>query len=301
MRPLNAFLAALGVLAGMALSVGPVPEPACQLQPPLACSHVDRVFPPLYVSGSAALAAAFFITAFGNVLNDLRDVDVDRIAHPSRPLPSGTVTKRSAARMLGLLLSLGLAFAALAGVWPLLFAAGTVLLLLLYESRLKREGLSGNLVVALLTASTFLFGAVAQGHLETARFAVIAAAMAFFVNLAREVAKDMQDVDADRGHRRTLPMQLGMRKSGFVVAAAALAGIVASAPFMAWHQDCLSRQDFLVLTGLLLAADAAVASGGLLSFSRPAWAQRLLKVGMAVALVAFFFVPLFVPPGLTAC
>ena len=270
-RPLNAVLAAVGVLAGMMLSVGPMPG----------------LRAPAWI---AAPLAALLITGFGNVLNDIRDHDVDRVGHPKRPLPSGAVRPRVAWRLAVALLSMGLAAALLAGLAAFLFALCVVALLFLYESRLKRLGLSGNVAVALLTASTFLFGAVAQGNLRSARFAVVAAAMAFFANLAREVAKDIQDVDADRSVRRTLPMQLGSRNAAHLAQVAALAGVVSSWPFVAWHATCLPRQDLMVLTGIILAADVSITVGASLAHSRPAWAQRLLKLGMALALVAFLFV-----------
>lgn len=266
----------------MMLSVGP---------DAIACASLACPAPGLRAPAwVVAPLAAFLITAFGNVLNDIRDLDVDRHAHPKRPLPSGAVRPRVAWRLAVALLSMGLAAALLAGLAAFLFALGVVALLFLYEARLKRLGLSGNVAVALLTASTFLFGAVAQGDLQHARFAVVAAAMAFFANLAREVAKDIQDVDADRSVRRTLPMQLGARNAAYVAQVAALAGVVSSWPFVAWHATCLRRQDLLVLAGIILAADVAITVGAALAHSRPLWAQRLLKLGMAAALVAFLFV-----------
>lgn len=286
LRPLNALLAAAAVLVGAMLAVDSDPAIPC----------LDGICPdvpapgPAFPAVPAAMLAAFAITGFGNVLNDLRDTEVDRMAHPRRPLPSGAVSRRAAYRLLGALLSLGLAAAAFAGLWPLLFATATVGLLFLYEFRLKRVGMAGNSAVALLTAATFLFGAVAQGQLHAARFAAIAAVMAFFVNLGREVAKDIEDVKADRGRRWTLPMRIGRGAAGTLAAFAALAGIAMSVPFFTGHLPCVQGQNLVVLAVLLGTADATVAVGGFLAVRRPRWAQQLLKAGMAVALVAFWSV-----------
>ena len=55
----------------------------------------------------------FFICAYSMVVNDVYDVEVDRVNQPSRPLPSGKVTSRGAIRLsVGLLLA-GLAFSTL--------------------------------------------------------------------------------------------------------------------------------------------------------------------------------------------
>lgn len=278
-RPLNAVLAAVGVLCGMLLtaSAGDM----------LAAARIG------------APLAALFITAAGNVVNDLRDVEVDRQAHPKRPLPSGRITRRAATNLAAALASMGLAAAALAGVWTLLFALATVLLLAAYELRLKRGGLAGNVAVAALTAATFVFGAVASGHAAQGRWAYVAAGMAFFVNLAREVAKDIQDQDADRAHRRTLPMQVGTRTAGNVAAGAAVVGVLASWPFFGavgplWL-DCQSLGAWAFLS-LLAFADAAALAGAVLAPNRAPAAQVALKVSMALAILAFVAL-ILLPPG----
>ena len=45
----------------------------------------------------AAAASAALIAAAGNVYNDLRDLEIDRINRPNRPLPSGRMSTRAAA------------------------------------------------------------------------------------------------------------------------------------------------------------------------------------------------------------
>jgi geranylgeranylglycerol-phosphate geranylgeranyltransferase len=271
-RPGNAVLAAVGVAAGLQLAGGLWPGP-------------------VRLHWAAAALAAFCITSFGNVLNDINDRDVDRLAHPTRPLPAGAVSARAAAYFAGLLLALGLAFAALAaGLWTFIFAAANAGLLALYELRLKRTGFAGNVLVAGLTGSTFLFGAVATGQPWAEwGLATVAAGMAFFANLAREVAKDIEDVDADRGHRRTLPMLVGARNAGFMASAFAIVSLAASWPFFAADQK---MQSFCgsgpsIALGFVVVADLAVLSGAVLAPMRPGFAQRALKVGMAGALLGF--------------
>ncbi|MFO1533104.1 MAG: UbiA family prenyltransferase [Thermoplasmatota archaeon] len=273
LRPLNCLLAAAGVVAGILLTA------PWDLVPVAA-----RVGAPM---------AAFLVTGFGNVANDLRDVEVDRVAHPSRPLPSGDVSRRGATQLAAALLSMALAAALLAGVWTLAFAAATVALLGLYEIRLKRGGFLGNAAVAALTASTFLFGAVASRAAWPAwRLAAVAAAMAFSVNLAREVAKDVEDLDADRGARRTLPMLVGNRTAGLVASGAAIVGIVASFPFFVADRGVAPLCGAEPSLWLVAAADGVVLLGAASAPAKAAWAQRFLKAGMALALLGFLAWPL---------
>jgi 4-hydroxybenzoate polyprenyltransferase len=79
------------------------------------------------------------------VWNDFFDLDQDRRERPFRPLPSGRITRGTAARLGAGLLAAGLAFAFLAGWrdsgfrWPAPVLAGSlVLAILLYDGLLKR-------------------------------------------------------------------------------------------------------------------------------------------------------------------
>jgi geranylgeranylglycerol-phosphate geranylgeranyltransferase len=53
------------------------------------------------VSGRVGLVAvaAIALTAVANTVNDLADVEIDRVAHPERPLPSGAISPRAAMRL----------------------------------------------------------------------------------------------------------------------------------------------------------------------------------------------------------
>jgi geranylgeranylglycerol-phosphate geranylgeranyltransferase len=249
-RPVNCAIAALATVAGYLLAQG---------HDPLAATL-------------AALATAT-IAAAGNALNDAQDAELDRAAHPRRPIPAGRATPAEARGFAGALVAVGLAAAAGAAGFALAgFAAGTVALLLLYEWRLKRWGLAGNVAVAALTAATLLFGAAAAGAWP--RIVGVAAAMAFLANLAREVAKDAEDMAADAGHRRTFPMQVGPRAAGATACGLALAA--AAVPLAAG-----------LLDWAVLAAAAVVLAGGALAVARPGLGQRVLRVGMALAVAGF--------------
>jgi 4-hydroxybenzoate polyprenyltransferase len=92
-----------------------------------------------------ALASGCLYTA-GMVWNDYFDFAEDLAARPFRPLPSGRITKCTAAALGVVLMLGGLLFAGLAGVpgraaWsgdPLVFALALAVLVLLYDGWLKR-------------------------------------------------------------------------------------------------------------------------------------------------------------------
>lgn len=232
----------------------------------------------------AAPGAAALIAAHGNIQNDRNDAGLDRRAHPNRPRPSGRVTDDEARALAWLLAIAGIAAAALAGLAPILLAAANLALLHLYESTLKARGLAGNLLVGHLVASTFLFGAAATGQPPSQwGFAWVIAVMAFLVNAARELLKDLQDKEADLGHRDTLPMHQAdpvVRLIAFGLVALAVA--VSLAPIL--HRPPTWSIAWL---GLLAPADGLLLLGTMAARTSVLFGQRMLKAGMAVALVAF--------------
>jgi UbiA prenyltransferase family len=93
----------------------------------------------LLIGASACLYSA------GMIWNDFFDIEQDRRERPFRPLPSGRISRASAAMQGVLALLLGLVFAALAGLRmsglsyrPLIIAGLLVLCILLYDGWLKR-------------------------------------------------------------------------------------------------------------------------------------------------------------------
>ena len=228
------------------------------------------------------------ITAAGNVLNDLLDLEVDRTNHPDRPLVRGEVSLETARGLVVGLFMAGL-FAVLPVVvvdpWVGFLLAVAVLALLGYEFLLKARGFAGNLVVALLTALVFLYGGAAAGN---GALLLPFAGMAFLATLSREVIKDMEDVRGDVG-RVTLPMTYGLPYSSRVAQGSVLAAIALSLVPLAWFVSVTSVVGiiYLVLVG---AADALFGVSVRYLPERLHYEQTMSKVAMTVALVAFLAV-----------
>lgn len=259
------------------------------LRPVNALMSAAAVFVAAYVAAgtgapwspvAAAALAAAAIAAAGNAANDAADAAIDRVAHPTRPIPRGDATARQAYGYAIILAAAGVAAAAFAGTGPLILAMAAVLLLAAYEWRLKESGLPGNVAVALLTGATFLMGGLAAG--SVGGVILLFAALAALANLGRELAKDLEDAEADEG-RRTLPRRGHAGLARGMAAGALLAG-VAFSPFpyivsendLAWtFVPLVSLADF----GFLAAA---------WNLRRPRLASRWAKAAMVLAMVAFF-------------
>jgi geranylgeranylglycerol-phosphate geranylgeranyltransferase len=140
------------------------------------------------------IIAAAAATGFGNVVNDLKDVSTDRIGHPDRPLPRGEMTARAAAVYAGFLAFSALASAMLVSPRHSAATAIPLLLLVLYARYLKGTPLIGNIVVSLLVAYALLFGGLDAPRIDRL---FVPAILAFLLNLAREIIKDLEDKPGD--------------------------------------------------------------------------------------------------------
>ena len=184
-RPLNCLITALSTGVGAFAAGGHLPSPGVWW---------------------AALAAAL-IAGAGNGLNDVADLEIDRINRPERPLPAGHLS-----RPIALAQSLVLALAGTGiALWQGPALGGMALLvtgaLILYDLRLKRTALWGNLLVSALAAAAFPFGALAAGQMGRAW---IPAVFALLFHLGREIIKDLEDVQGDRAQAAgTLPLRAG--------------------------------------------------------------------------------------------
>ncbi len=160
------------------------------------------VFPlwPVLIAG----LSASLIAGGGNVLDDLIDLEIDKINRPFRPLPSGGIKLRMARVLTYCLFLLGWAFSFLLGLGAVLLATISSLLLLSYPIWWKRKGLIGNLIVSLLGGLAFLYGGIAVGE---PKGALIPALFALLYHFGREVLKDIEDQEGDRvGGKMTYPL-----------------------------------------------------------------------------------------------
>lgn len=257
-RPGNALISALAALVGAYLAGGwPLPM----------------------VATGAAAVAAFAFAAAGNVRNDLGDVEVDRIAHPDRPLVTGAVPVRAARAFALALYAVALAAGALVSWWGFLLVLLALPVMEGYERWWKRAGFPGNLAIGLLTAAPFVLGGLAGGRVGGAVLAV--GGLAALATVGREVLKDIEDEPADRATRRTLPMRIGARRAWLVAALALAAAVLLSpAPFLL---ETVLGWSYLPAVSV---ADACFLAAAAVGGQRPARGQRLAKLGMVFALVA---------------
>ncbi len=263
-RPVNCIMSAVGVLIGGIVAVG--------------AGAWGAFARPI---GLAAVAALAF-TAGGNALNDLYDTETDKVNHPERPLPSGKLSVEAAKVFAASAFVAAAILAVFVNVFCLAVVAVNATFMFAYEARLKAVGTPGNVGIAYLVGSLFLFAgaAVLSSDTDPLFRATVLAVLAFCATLGREITKDIEDMAGDVD-RRTLPQRIGAKSAGGVAATALAAGVVLS--FVPWLYGVL-RPAYLVV---VLFADGMFIYAALYSAAKPARSQRVTKYAMIVALVAF--------------
>ncbi len=221
-----------------------------------------------------ASLCAIALTCLANADNDRRDVAIDAIAHPRRPLPSGALDAGAARRVVAGA-TLAALLLALAAGGAIAFATPFVILLMLaYTPWLKPLGLPGNLTVALLASLPFLYGGWSVDH---GRPTLALVALAVPLHFTRELAKDLEDAAGDAATRRTLPVGAGavVTRAALVASLAAFLGVLAA---FAADQP---RFALLSAPAVLLAG-----AGALRAHRGRRGAPGLLKAAMVFAMAA---------------
>jgi len=229
------------------------------------------------------LAAAALATAAGHTVNDIYDLDIDRVNKPKRPLPAGALSLGAAWVQYFVLvvgtIAVALTLQRLAAVW----VAAWIVLLHLYSARLKRMYLAGNVLVSAIGASGFLLGASAGGDI---RAGFVPAAYTFFFIMGREIVKDTADIEGDRASgARTLPIVSGARPA-LLAAAAIFAALCVAFPLPAelgYYEAAYGWIMLSTLVPILLVSVWLVLGNRSLAL-----VSSLLKLGMFLGCVAFY-------------
>jgi len=140
----------------------------------------------------------FFLCAYSMSVNDIYDLEVDRVNRPDRPIPSGRISVQQASALSIVMLAAGLACALLSFIpLAIVIALAYAFLSWLYSARAKRTGLPGNLIVASSLAIPFIYGGAVSGGSIGGSLLLMMALTAFFSGVGREVVKSMADVEGD--------------------------------------------------------------------------------------------------------
>ncbi len=242
--------------------------------------------------------------AAGNILNDIIDIEIDKISHPLRALPSGKVTKNQAwilATIFSLisiisvvcgtyiLNSLELNWIPLLSIWIIAFT-----LMVTYEigPSTKNYGVMGNLIIGGMLGLVIIYGAAAVGNYKHSVTLCIAL-MATFMGISREIVKDVHDIEGDlKWGRKTIPIIIGKQNSRNLAYIIVLMGVLSiMLPFfMNWGN---LEYWMIMFQGptmfVLLRLNGPLVSGD------DKGAIKSLLISMVLGLIGFFLLAVLAP------
>jgi geranylgeranylglycerol-phosphate geranylgeranyltransferase len=227
---------------------------------------------------SVGVACAVF---GGYAVNDYFDRDLDKAVHPERLIPAGRMGARSVLGLAFVAFGAAVVFFSLLSLTALVVGMSVILLLIVYTPLKNVYGPLGNVVFSSIAASSVVYGFLTGTSSSVEGSFFLLAAAVFCALLSLEFVRDIEDMDGERGLRRTLPLLFGPT-AAFRLAAA-----------------CLTTALLLLLafflrggpTGLLLplpivvyeAALAAVLFNATAPLATPL--VRLLKIGFTITLL----------------
>jgi geranylgeranylglycerol-phosphate geranylgeranyltransferase len=192
-----------------------------------------------YVAGTGAwikitlaALATILISAAANAWNDFRDIEIDKINQPKRPLPAGLVAPRAAWIFAIVMALISLLLVSFINMTAFIIAVVSVILLYIYSLRLKSTVLLGNITVAAISALSAIFGGIAAGNPRPSLWLAAVIIVGIF---GREVLKTLADYEGDlRQQCRTVATVWGRRAARivfFVLVGATL--VVMMVPYLA--------------------------------------------------------------------
>ncbi|HET8803345.1 MAG TPA: geranylgeranylglycerol-phosphate geranylgeranyltransferase [Aequorivita sp.] len=207
------------------------------------------------------IIATLCIAAAGNIINDIYDVEIDKINKPNKILIGKKISEKAANRLFIIFNVLGVAigFYLSNSVGKPSFAALFIVfsaLLYLYSSYLKGMLVIGNLLISFLVAMSLiivgLFDLLPAINTEnqTSQSAVFKIVLhfslfAFFINLIREIVKDLQDINGDKnGGMNTLAIAIGRKRTVMI---AFLLGVFMVLGIVFYMYEYLYNEQFLLL------------------------------------------------------
>ncbi len=207
-RPFTLIAPALGMFTGSVIALGAWPPV------PLTLWNAVRI-----VLGTLMAAV---LNAASNTLNQVTDLEADRINKPERPVASGRIEPAEAIRLAGWLYAAAFVLASIVGPQCTLLAGTAAVLTVLYSAppfRLKAVPYLANVVIAVprgVLLKVAGWSCVRDfGRMEPWAIGVI---FGVFL-LGATTTKDFADIRGDRAAGfRTLPVALGTRRAAWLTA-----------------------------------------------------------------------------------
>jgi 4-hydroxybenzoate polyprenyltransferase len=244
-RPFTLVAPALGFISGALTAIGAAPRDALT---------AGILIPPLIGSLMAAM-----LNAGNNALNQIYDLEIDRVNKPTRPLPSGrlSIPEVWGFTIVTYVLALILAWLVAPGgrhecFWLVAVAVVCTYLYSVPPFRTKRLGIWANLTIAIPRGTLLkVAGWSSAKTIAGVEPWYIGAIFGLFL-LGATTTKDFADMEGDRrGGCRTLPIQYGVRRAAWMISPSFVVPFL-MIPLGAWLQILTGNFMLLQILGAVM-------------------------------------------------
>jgi len=277
-RPINCLMGALTVVIGLLNT---------RLNVPLEKFTINIIL---------GVFTYIFIAASGNVINDIYDIEIDKINRPERPIPRGSISLKQAKKLFFLFLGIAIILSLLNTLILSLTFINLALLIFfgfiawVYAKWGKKSGFLGNIIVGISYSIGLVYGAYLNSEIIPP-YILYFFITAFSLLVAREIIKGCEDIEGDKNHGvKTLAIKIGIKASRNISVIFALLAVVFF--ILPVFTDILNKFLFIVFMVISLIEVGYTIVLMLTSDLRKEDLKKislLLKIGMLLGLTAFFF------------
>lgn len=243
--------------------------------------------------------ATMVIAAGGYVINDIYDVDIDAVNKPEKQVVGKLLTEQQAYSFYKVLCGIGVVLTLVFAFSTMNFRLSAIPVIIMvvlnfYAHSFKRQLLTGNLVVAVLSAFTIFLIALFESGVKgdttaneryvrsgIAIAGIVYGAFAFLTTMLREIVKDMEDVNGDRQYDcRTIPIVWGMKAAKITAFVMALFILALMLSFVFFFPSVNIEKVHLFILILLVLPLALIM--GLILYAHTVSHYRLLSIFIKV-------------------
>lgn len=278
MRPINCIMGSLTVIIGILNTRTGIPINT------------------LLINLVLGIITYYFMAGSGMIINDIYDIEIDKINRPDRPIPSGAVSLKQAKLLFILTFGIGVMISIIHFLIFSLSGLNVILAVFfgfigwLYAAWGKKQGFIGNIIVGISFSIGLIYGAVLNS-LTIPPYIYYFFLTAFFLLLSREIVKGCEDIEGDKEEGvKTLAIKLGTKKAiRFSLLFEVLAIIFFILPMFT---EIINPLLFLIF---MIFGIAVVLAAIVLSLSKNLEQKNfkkislLLKLGALLGLIAFIF------------
>jgi len=203
-RPINCLMGALTVIIGLLNTRLGIP--------------LDR----LLINIILGVFTYIFLAAAGNTINDIYDIEIDKINRPNRPIPRGSISLKQAKKLFFLYLGIGIILSYLNTLIlsltfiNLAIASFFGFIAWVYAKWGKKSGFLGNIIVGVSFSIGLVYGAYLNSSIIPP-YILYFFITSFSLLVAREIIKGCEDIEGDKNHGvKTLAIKIGIRKSTYI-------------------------------------------------------------------------------------